>query len=148
MHQQGHPRQQWLKDRPAGPKQLAALSAGPRRSGRPPDRDAPTSEKYPPESVQYITLQVLWHKRDFPDEAAFRVHVAFSVLRKAAAEYAEQIEQAVSWVCALLSHCLVKVDADAKPCLSCNLPNHGDRQALLPDPAQRVSATWADLSSG
>ena len=84
----------------------SSSNAGPRQPGRPPGAvAAPKSEDYPPDSVHYFTLQVMWRKREFPGEAAFRVYVAISAVRKAAAEYAEQIEQALSWVCALLFPC-------------------------------------------
>ena len=112
----------------------SSSNAGPRQPGRPPGAvAAPTSENYPPDSVHYFTLQVMWRKREFPGEAAFRVYVAISAVRKAAAEYAEQIEQALSRVCASLIFLSVKSISDAMPCLLCYLPNHDRQQALLPD---------------
>ena len=81
--------------------------------------------------MNYFTLQVMWRKREFPGEAAFRVYVAISVLRKAAAEYAEQIEQALSRVGALQISHLVKYTSDATLCLLCQLPIHDKQQALL-----------------
>ena len=84
----------------------SASNAGPRQPGRPPGAvAAPTSENYPLDLVHYFTLQVMWRKREFPGEAAFRVYVAISAVRKAAGKYAEQIEQALSRVCALLFPC-------------------------------------------
>ena len=101
----------------------SASSAGSRQPGRPPGAvAAPTSENYPPDSVHYFTLQVMWRKREFPGEAAFRVYVAIRAMRKAAAEYAEQIEQAVSRVCASMICLLAKSISDAMPCLLCYLP--------------------------
>ena len=85
--------------------------------------------------MHYFTLQVLWRKREFPGEAAFRVYVAISAVRKAASEYAEQIERAVSRVRASLISLSFKSISDAMPCLL-NYPLHHDKQeALLPDPS-------------
>ena len=114
----------------------SASSAGSRQPGRAPGAvAAPTSENYQPDSVHYFTLQVMWRKREFPGEAAFRVYVAISAVRKAAAEYAEQIEQAVSQVCALLFFRSLKIHIDAMPSLLCSLPNHDKQQALLRGPS-------------
>ena len=44
----------------------------------------------------------MWHKRNFPGEAVFRVYVAISAVRRAAAESVEHLELPVSRVGILL----------------------------------------------
>ena len=101
------------QQRPGGSSHAPALTSeremAQGSAGRPPGMNAPTSEKYAPDSVQHLTLQVLWHKCNFSGEAAFRVYVAISVVLSAAAESAEQLKQAVSRVGVLLNSNLVKI---------------------------------------
>ena len=106
-------------------------NAGPRQTDRPPGMIAPTSEKYPPDSVHRSTLQVLWQFFNFPDEAAFRVFVAIDAVRNLAAQYAEQLLHPVSRVSALpRSHSVRYTSHQGHvSCLVC--PKHEDQQALL-----------------
>ena len=77
---------------------IAAGSSKSNAGPRPQDRLAPTSEKYSPDSAQHRWLQVQWQKRNFPSEAVFRVYIAIGALRKAAAEYVEEMDHKLSWV--------------------------------------------------
>ena len=87
-----------------GPKAACSsdCNAGPRQPSRPPGGAAPTSEKYPPKSVQFSRLQALWHKANCPGEATFRVFVAIAAVLEAATQFAEGHEQPVSRVRVLL----------------------------------------------
>ena len=87
-----------------GPKAACSSdrNAGPGQPSRPPGRVAPTSEKYPADSVQYSRLQALWHKVNCPDKATLRVHVAITAVLEAAAQFAEDHELPVSRVGVLL----------------------------------------------
>ena len=93
---------QQLQQQPRGSSHAPALTSeqgmAQQLSSRPPGMNVPTSEKYAPDSVHHLTLQVLWHKCNFAGEAAFRVYVAIRVVLSAAAESAEQLEQGVSRV--------------------------------------------------
>ena len=107
---------------PAGTSEQAMAQGS---NARLPGVNAPTSEKYHPDSVHYLTLQGLWHKCNFAGEATFRVYVAIGVVLEAAAESAEQLKCVVQRVGVLVTSLLMRSHSHERHafCLDCQREN-------------------------